>query len=435
MAKIISSNTNMSTAELELNNLLQIDIAENGRQAYHPKRLVINGVPTKKALAFNRRLLREGKTTRYLDTSKIYNVDSGRVIDAPVDRRYKDGRLKKSFSNKLNVVGNTFATKKDTQSFRFTADEIFAPNFDASNKGTIFSNDLLRTIIIENGFTGAYRILITKDGRIVTNSNTGKIIDMSTDIGDPNTWWKQNKLQFQVDSDFMVWNSDLSEGDAVNIIFTKEKKLDKKYFAQTYNAGVLGYCLVGEVFKWIQMKLTTTKSKNSLKHYKLRFNKFIGKNGYMEKYKRGIPEKDIPDFCEDLQIGVSIEQPFNENKLFEYKSMKKPIKKFRYLNTRLNHVEFLKGRKKHPYQDSKDIWKIGDCVEVEDRSELHDILEECWKNGENPAFGKDKYGINKIQTLTTHYKVKNDFNEIVSEWEKEQGLKEGGVEFDALEYP
>ena len=436
MAKIISPNTNMSTAELELNNLLQIDIAENGPQAYHPKRLVINGVPTQKGLAFNRRMLREGKTTRYLDSSKIFNVDSGRIVNAPIDRRYKDGRLKPTFSKRVNVVGNTFATKKDTLSFRFAVDDIFAPNYDASNKGTIFSNDLLRTIIQENNIQGAYRILITKDGGIVSNPKSGKIIDFSTDIGDPNTWWKQNKLTFQVDSDFMVWNYDINEGDAVNIIFTKEEKLNRKYFAQTYNAGVLGYCLVGEVYKWITKKISSTKSKESLKKYKQRLNKFIGEKGYMEKFKKGIPEKEIPNFCEDLQIGVSIEQPFCENKLFEYKSMKKPIKKFRYLNTRLNHVEFLKGRKKHAYQhDTKDMWKIGDCVEVDDRSELNAILDLCWENGENPAFGKDKYGLNKIQTLTTHYKIKNDFYNITSEWEKEQGLKEGGVEFDALQYP
>ena len=117
--KIISSNSNMSTAELELNNLLQQEIAEKGKQSYHPTRLVVNGVPTKKALNFNRRMLREGKTTRYLDSSKIFNVDTGRVIDAPIDRRFKDRRLKKSFADRLNVVGNTFATKKETESFRY----------------------------------------------------------------------------------------------------------------------------------------------------------------------------------------------------------------------------------------------------------------------------------------------------------------------------
>ena len=73
MENIISSISNMSTAEYELNNLLQIDIAEKGKQAYHPVRLVVNGVPTQKALAFNKRMLREGKTTQYLDSSKIKN--------------------------------------------------------------------------------------------------------------------------------------------------------------------------------------------------------------------------------------------------------------------------------------------------------------------------------------------------------------------------
>ena len=39
--------------------------------------------------------------------------------------------------------------------------------------------------------------------------------------------------------------------------------------------------------------------------------------------------------CEDLQIEVVIEQPLNNTeKLFEYRSNKKPLKKFKFLNTR-----------------------------------------------------------------------------------------------------
>ena len=44
--------------------------------------------------------------------------------------------------------------------------------------------------------------------------------------------------------------------------------------------------------------------------------------------------------CEDLQIEVAIEQPFNTEPLFEYRSNKKPLKKFKFLNTRSDHVEY-----------------------------------------------------------------------------------------------
>ena len=283
-------------------------------------------------------------------------------------------------------------------------------------------------MVSENGFTGSYRIVITKNG--------STIADVVTDIGDPNKWWKENKESFRVDSEFMIWNYDLNEGDVVNIIFTKEKKLNKKFFAQTYNDGSLGYCLIKEVQKWIEGMIENVKSKSSLKKYKARLNKFVGKKnkeGYLQKYKNGIPEKDLPKFCEDLQIAVAIEQPFSENKHFECKSSTKPIKTFRYLNTRPDHTDFLGGKySKNPFQTT-DIYKIGECVEVEDRKILSDKLKELWDKGENPVFGKDKYGVNKIQTLDTHYQIKNDFQQCSDEWEKSQKLHK--CKICAIEHP
>ena len=66
----IFNNTKMSARE-EIKKILQRDIEENGRKSYHPKQLFKGGVPTKKALAYNRRLIKDGVTYQYLDPDVI----------------------------------------------------------------------------------------------------------------------------------------------------------------------------------------------------------------------------------------------------------------------------------------------------------------------------------------------------------------------------
>ena len=75
---------------LEIKNLTDIDIKENGKQYYHPINILRNGKPTKKALAFNRKLLTQKKTFKYLDLTKRWNPFTNRIYTPKRDKRYKN---------------------------------------------------------------------------------------------------------------------------------------------------------------------------------------------------------------------------------------------------------------------------------------------------------------------------------------------------------
>ena len=109
--------------EQEIKSLIDSDKAQFGIQYYHPTQLKQGGRYTKKALDFNRRMIRAGKTTNYLDRTKLYNLDSDRVIAKPVDKRYKDGRLRTKFKNDHDIQGSVFTKKKSTivKSYTFVA--------------------------------------------------------------------------------------------------------------------------------------------------------------------------------------------------------------------------------------------------------------------------------------------------------------------------
>ena len=418
------NNINMSVNEIQ--GLLNTDIAIKGRQYYHPKKLIVGGRPTKKALQYNRRLIREGKTTTYLDKSKFVRLNpdgSTTVINKPIDKRYADKRLKASFLAQHNIVDSTFTTKKGENVFTYTPDDVLLPSWTAefeNNDDDIFSNDLLRYLVRTNNFLGYYRILIQKNGV--------NIFDDQFQIGNVNQWWKNNAVKFRVDSEFMIWNYDLNEGDKIQIIFTKETKLSNKYYTQTFLDGKVSHCLLQPIYDWANNTLINAKSIETKKKYQAILNKLTGKKnkvGLMEKYKKGVPEKELPILCENLQIGMDIEQPFNNDLLFEYRSMKKPLKVFRYVNTRLNHVEESNFIQK--YNDDS-LFKIGDSEIIETRKELFEIMQELEKNDEFFIYKKDPYGVCGIQTLSNNFTLKNEFRETVMEWEKEQGLNYCSVE-------
>ena len=101
-SNIISTNNNMSSIKDEIENLLELDIKKKGLQSYHPKKLFVGGKPTKKALAYNRRLIKEGKTFNYLDSSKFIKIladGTAREINKKFDKRKKEKTLVKAQKN------------------------------------------------------------------------------------------------------------------------------------------------------------------------------------------------------------------------------------------------------------------------------------------------------------------------------------------------
>ena len=107
----LSVNTNMS-ARSEIKKILERDIQENGRQPYHPKVLIKGGKPTAKALAYNKRLIKEGLTYKYLDPDVIVkrNLQSDGTIRVSTrkikyDKRKKGKVPTKAFQN-INKIGS-----------------------------------------------------------------------------------------------------------------------------------------------------------------------------------------------------------------------------------------------------------------------------------------------------------------------------------------
>jgi len=105
----------------EIKKILKEDIRINGIKSYQPNinNLIVNGKPTKKALAYNRKLIREGKTFLYLDEkvrfNPLSNKGKGSFYKISDDKRFKTKVLKKKFKEQTTVgqvnVGEIFTSK------------------------------------------------------------------------------------------------------------------------------------------------------------------------------------------------------------------------------------------------------------------------------------------------------------------------------------
>jgi len=89
----------------ELQYLLNIDTNKN-RPKYLLKK---DNEPTKKALEWNLRMLKEGKTFQYLDKSKVFNPKTGKLTNFKFDKRFKKQTPIKQFKNVVQNI-NTFKT-------------------------------------------------------------------------------------------------------------------------------------------------------------------------------------------------------------------------------------------------------------------------------------------------------------------------------------
>ena len=127
--------------------------------------------------------------------------------------------------------------------------------------------------------------------------------------------------------------------------------------------------------------------------------------------------------CEDLQIEVAIEQPFNKEPLFEYRSNKKPLKKFKFLNTRSDHVE---------YATNNDLFKQYEPIKMTQK-EMIETKKQLDKDKIFNTYTKNSYGISTLKTLDNYYALDDEFYEAVKEFEEETPLENCSI--DALKHP
>ena len=408
----INSNSNLNMSALnEIKALLNQDIKDKRIKKIQPLR---KGKFTKTFLDYNKKLLKQGRTTKYIEPNALYNLDTGRIIKNHIDKR--SGKIKKSFLKKNNVFQSTFSPKKETINERFVVGNEFGDTYWDDSEFSIHNNLLLPNLIRKYNLSGNYRIIITRN-QIDTPTETGKnYFDINDDF------WKNNRKLFTGSSSgTMIWNESLSKGDVVNFIFTKERKLNKRFYEQKFLKG-LNHCVFYPIINHFQKIIDNSKSKAIKAKNQTIINSIKKKGGLLETYKNGVPENKIPEVCDKLNIAIKIFQPFSTQPLLEHIPLKKRMT-FKFINTREDHIE----ENSRPLLNDATFYKT-DPIIIETPEEMLALKNNLKKNNEYYMFTLSTAGINSIQTIKNYYQLKSDYRDTVKEFEKETGLENCAID-------
>jgi hypothetical protein len=173
---------------------------------------------------------------------------------------------------------------------------------------------------------------------------------------------------------------------------------------QSFRDGI-DHCVFEPIKEWALEKKDTAKSASAKRNYNALYNKAVKLE---DIYGKGVPQEDIQEICNTLQIGLDITLPLINDNFISCRSLRKPLKVFRFTNTRLNHIERAVGDNKVEILDNYD-----------------DLLykrDELIGNKEYYIFTKGGKNLTSITTLHTKYIVQNEYQEVVSKFEFDNNI-------------
>lgn len=229
------------------------------------------------------------------------------------------------------------------------------------------------------------------------------------------SWWKKTSWEFIGEDYEILGNS--SSGKI--FIYEENPIITNLKIKQAFKEGITN-CLLTPIKDWAIETLENSKSKSA----KSRYNGIIKNVEEFEKICiNGVPEDLIPEICNKLQIDISVQMPYCETKFIDCQSIKKRLKHFNFLNTRINHIEYVGYNQKEEIEINE-ITNLNKFVESS-KNEIKEIKEKLDLNNEFNYYNKN---LTTLYTSNKIYKVKSEFGEIVNEFEKDNNMFEYSID-------
>jgi hypothetical protein len=231
------------------------------------------------------------------------------------------------------------------------------------------------------------------------------ITNVDVPVNNFSSWWYGWSQFFFPDSGNFIfdlkYNSPTSPASLqTQLIIGSQNKVGNTNYLQYFLDGS-SHCVFTPIMNWAIDKTNSSKGKSTIKRYKTMQNKL---NIYLDKYKNGVPapsstNNDLQEICNELGIAIEIDIPSTMlNKKTNYikvEPVKKTLRTFKFINTRLNHIEINNVVDKDSY------------IQVSQQF-LTDLVEEYIDKGEFIMYKGDTKKPYQVHLLDRTYQITED---------------------------
>ena len=258
----------------------------------------------------------------------------------------------------------------------------------------------------------------TDEGNLVEHEDSAVI-----DVPDNgfNGWWRNWSQFLFPDSEDWIFAENYNKSDnpseQAQLIIMSNDKVGQSNYQQYFLDGIT-HCVFTPIMNWAIERSILSQSSSTAKKYNAVANKL---EKYLVKFVNGVHKDNLQSICNDLQIGIQIDVPSSlTNKNSDYiniRSQKKPHKIFRFINTRLNHIELNEVRSMCNYEEVSQKF-LNDLVDTAIEKEEYCL----WKGDINNVY--------QVNTLDRIYKLAEGegYNKEVNEFEDINNLREFKIE-------
>lgn len=331
---------------------------------------------------------------------KLANEDG---VNLGKRKETQEKRAYKYFGNMYNEIEEEFAIKQQQQKKVLKIKKTKEAKQQIKTNTTIlnYTDEENMDRLFYNKLKGLY-----KEGdniNVVKKGGDGGLmaIDFSFTFTNKFTQDYQNIFTsyIQIDSDTDRLEHDTNYKLYINV----GKEIKGKKILQAFKFGTTN-CLFTPMIKWCDEKEENAKTKKTAYKYSGMRKKLL-KDELLYR-ESGVSEEDINMISNKYQVNIEVNTPFQKN-FITCKSDKKALTTFKFINTRVDHVEHNRIVNLEP--------------EIVSQSELNEIKTSL--RGKYHTYTKNNRGVSSISTIDKTYKKDNEYNNYITEFQKETGIK------------
>jgi len=182
------------------------------------------------------------------------------------------------------------------------------------------------------------------------------------------------------------------------------EELSGETIIQAFKDGITN-CLFKPIIEWAEEKLDNAKTKATINRYRAMRNNLV-KDELLYR-DDGVSKEQMSFISNKYQINIEVNTPF-QKEFIKVKSNKKALTTFKFINTRINHLDHNEVVNLEPTSITQD--------------EMNILKYQLQENNIYHTYTRNQAGYSSISTLDQSYKIHDDYNVMINEFEKDTGL-------------